>query len=279
MIIHLGKRLVNKFLGIFKLRIMQQSSLETYQNIASEYQALFRSGEDAKFLLAMPTHALKNLLKNSKNSQSQIRQDLFVLAATNFKKSGYFVEFGATDGVSLNNTYLLEKEYGWRGVLAEPAKMWHESLLSNRSAIISKECVWSESGCEIEFVESEVPELSTALDLVNHDSHSSSRVISKRYRVKTISLNDLLTQCDAPNIIDYLSLDTEGSEYLILSNLDFAKWKFQVITVEHNFTQARAQIANLLTSNGYIQVCQDISLFDDWYLCEELAKICDFQTD
>ena len=42
-----------------------------------------------------------------------------------------------------------------------------------------------------------------------------------KYKVETISLNDMLELHNAPLIIDYLSIDTEGSEYEILSCLDF----------------------------------------------------------
>ena len=53
-------------------------------------------------------------------SKSQIFQDLFVLYCLQNKSEGFFVDFGATNGVSLSNTYLLEKDYGWNGILAEP---------------------------------------------------------------------------------------------------------------------------------------------------------------
>lgn len=63
-----------------------------------------------------------SLLFELKNSQAQLYQDLFALSIFGKDFAGYFVEFGATDGKSLSNTFLLEKDYGWRGLLAELGK-------------------------------------------------------------------------------------------------------------------------------------------------------------
>jgi FkbM family methyltransferase len=277
------KRALKGFLNpLFKrvgLRIVQSTSIDTYEAIASDYQQKFRSGEDIPFLLSLPPKAIPHVLQLVTLSKSQIRQDLFVLTATDFKRSGYFVEFGATDGYSLSNSYLLEKEFGWTGIVAEPARMWQQELRANRTANVSTACVWSETGSRIEFSEVSVPELSTANKYIGIDSHANSRKISKTYLVDTISLNDLLVEFDAPSVVDYLSIDTEGSEFLILSNLDFSKWKFQVITVEHNFTDQRMEINDLLTSHGYERVCPEVSQFDDWYLSAELAEKRYFVSD
>jgi hypothetical protein len=50
-------------------------------------------------------------------SRAQLFQDLFALWATEQKTGGYFVEFGATNGVDINNTHLLENSYGWKGTM------------------------------------------------------------------------------------------------------------------------------------------------------------------
>lgn len=273
------KWFVNLTLERVGLRIVQSSSISTYEAMASEYHEKFRSGEDIPFLLSIPQSAIPHVLHLATLSRSQIRQDLFALVATDFKRGGYFVEFGATDGYSLSNSYLLEKEFGWSGIVAEPGHMWHQELQANRSASISTACVWNESGSKIEFSEVTIPELSTANKFIGTDSHANSRKISKTYLVDSISLNDLLIEFDAPTVIDYLSIDTEGSEFLILSNLDFSKWKFQVITVEHNYTEQRIEIYDLLTSKGYRRVCQEVSQFDDWYLSAELAEKSNFVSE
>ena len=95
-------------------------------------------------------------------SKSQILQDIFALNELDYKRNGYFVDFGATDGKEFSNTYLLEKEYNWTGILCEPSKGWHKSLEINRPNVIKDyRCVWSKSGEKIRFKECDTNTLST----------------------------------------------------------------------------------------------------------------------
>jgi len=66
--------------------------------------------------------------------------------------------------VKINKTVLLEAKYGWKGILAEPNFVWHQSLVENRSAIIDKRCVHSMTGQELEFLNTENPEYSGLVD-------------------------------------------------------------------------------------------------------------------
>lgn len=67
-----------------------------------------------------------------------------------------------------------------------------------------------------------------------------------------MSLVDLLTQNNAPPLIDYLSLDTEGTELEILQSNDYKKYNFGFISVEHNFIEPRrSKIKKLLCDNNY----------------------------
>lgn len=71
---------------------------------------------------------------------------------------------------------------------------------------------------------------------------------------------------ESPREIDYLSVDTEGSEYEILAAFDFKSYDVKVITCEHNFTPQREMISELLVSNGFQRVLTDVSEWDDWYV-------------
>lgn len=204
-----------------------------------------------------------NLLSKSK---SQLRQDIFVLHELGFKQDGFFVEFGATNGIDLSNTYLLETEYNWNGILAEPAKIWHDALTRNRRAKVDKRCVWKASNETILFNETNVAELSTIDQLSESDMHASERGGGKKYSVNTITLMDLLEEHGAPREIDYLSIDTEGSEYDILENFDFKKYQFKIITCEHNYSLSRDKLHTLFQRNGFQRKYENITKFDDWYV-------------
>jgi hypothetical protein len=86
--------------------------------------------------------------------------------------------------------------------------------------------------------------------------------------VPTISLDNLLERHGAPNEIDYLSIDTEGSEFVILKDFPFQKWKIRIITVEHNYSVARNSIKDLLYFNGYKRKFEGLSKWDDWYVLD-----------
>jgi FkbM family methyltransferase len=205
---------------------------------------------------------------NVRRSHSQLFQDLFVIKTLQETRDGYFVEFGATDGIKLSNTVLLERDYGWRGIVAEPARYWHDALRSNRTCSIDLRCVWKSSGETVSFSETEAPDFSTVTAFSNYDGRDRSR--AKQYNVETVSLNDLLSEHKAPRKIDYLSIDTEGTELTILKELDFNKWSFRIITVEHNFnSKNRKSVRSLLTSKGYVQALKEITRYDDWYVLKD----------
>lgn len=199
-------------------------------------------------------------------SRGQLHQDLFVLAETGFKREGFFVEFGATNGVDLSNSYLLETAFGWQGILAEPARVWHADLKANRAARIDTDCVWKTTGETLTFIQADGAEFSTLSAFRNADGHAGIRQSGQRYPVTTVSLMDLLGRHNAPRQIDYLSIDTEGSEFDILSAFDFDAYDISVITCEHNYTPMRRKLHSLLTARGYIRKYHAISQFDDWYV-------------
>ena len=252
----------------FARRIMRsvgQEPVAVSQLAVLETEAL--QGRKARLLGMMGDNELARALSLLESSESQINQDLWVLHELGWKRDGYFVEFGATNGRTLNNTWLLEREFGWRGILAEPGRTWHPELTaSGRKSEVDFDCVWSKSNEQLIFSETPIAEFSTVSTFETSDSHV--RDSANNYPVRTISLIDLLDRHKAPAIIDYLSIDTEGSEHEILAAFDFQRYRFRCISCEHNFTKNRGKIYDLLSSHGYVRKYTDLSLFDDWYFLD-----------
>ena len=53
------------------------------------------------------------------NTFSQASQDIFVRKLTNNKINGYFLEIGSNDPIHTNNTYILETENNYKGIMVE----------------------------------------------------------------------------------------------------------------------------------------------------------------
>ena len=210
---------------------------------------------------------------------SQLGQDLWVLESTKFKKNGYFLEVGAFDGIYHSNTYLLESEYDWQGICVEPSSKYVE-LSKNRKCHTCDLLVYSKTDLSINFCETvNNLELSGIPNYFNDDGHQLSRSQHETKQISTISLTDLCIKYNAPESIDYLSIDTEGSELHILKHHDFDKYRFQYITIEHNRChEYRENTREFLNSKGYVLDSSerftliDNNLhtnFDDWYIYKE----------
>ena len=227
-----------------------------------------RKAEDTLRLLQVCRAEYRGLLVGHlEKSRSQQLQDLFVLSELGEKRHGFFVEFGAAEGREISNTWMLEQNLGWRGILAEPAHGWHDKLRANRPlAKIETDCLWSSTGKMLTFSETENQDLSTLDSFRESDLWGEARARHVSYPVLTVSLLDLMERHGAPRDPDYLSIDTEGSELDILKAFDFDRYPFKVITCEHNHGPNRGAIRRLLEGAGYVHRHPELSQFDDWYV-------------
>ena len=214
-----------------------------------------------------------NSIRDKKDIKSQLYQDMFASFIVGNKFDKTFFEFGATDGIDLSNSYTLERYLNWNGVLSEPSPQWHNKLKENRpNANIISECIWSESNKELNFFESEVGVLSSLenfkeSDKISMPGNTQARLKNgKNIIVKTISLNDAIEKKFNSRSPSYISIDTEGSEYEILKNFNFKKYRPLVFTIEHNFTEVQLKIDELMFMNDYIRVFKSLTAFDAWYV-------------
>jgi len=259
------KKILNKILHYYDMKIVSFKYFKSLNDTKLENDHLKK-----KINLVLKFNAQDNrIINNLFSSESQLGQDLFVLNELKYKKNGYFVEFGAGNGKHLSNTYLLEKKYNWKGILAEPAKCWHKELIKNRTCSICFDLVNIDSGLNLDFFEfysSSALKKYEDKDVLNNLKINNEK--PKRYTVKSININDMLKQYNAPSIMDYLSVDTEGGELEILKSINFKNYKFKIITCEHNYKN-KNEISKFLHNKGYTLKFENNSYFDGWYTLKE----------
>jgi FkbM family methyltransferase len=261
--------MLRQLLSAAGVAYMKQRTLE---RLVSQERLLRRNETFPDFVKQLSPSLIQPAVDLLPFSRGEIFQDIFAALILQDVEAGYFVEFGAADGIEGSNTWLFEKHFGWKGILAEPAHGWQEKLRRNRNASISTKCVWRESNSSIDFTEARDGGLSTLSRYAFSDSHADQRRSGKTYSVPTISLNDLLNENCSPRHIDFMSIDTEGSELEILSSFDFERWTMGVLCVEHNYRPDREDIKELLSQYGYNRVPSELSRFDDWYVSESLTE-------
>lgn len=243
----------------------------TFDRLVRKEQDFLRYHAFLSFAAHLSAGHVKRALELLPPSKGEIFQDIFAALCVDRAGPGFFVEFGATDGVSGSNTWLLEKELGWNGILAEPGRGWQSSLARNRSCRIETDCVWTETGRQLEFTQADDAGFSTLSAYAGKDRHAQRRANGRTYPVQTVSMHDMLTRSNAPRAIDYVSIDTEGSEFDILSHFPFGSWDISVLTVEHNFREDRGALHALMRANGFVRVLEPLSKFDDWYVAARLV--------
>jgi len=176
---------------------------------------------------------------------------------------GFYVDIGCGHPIKNNNTYLLNKK-GWKGINID---LDQENI--NLFNIFRK---------KDENINIAVSNDNKEVDLYFYHSKSAINTISKEAanyqsakvssikKIRSKSLNEILANSKFKDIqIDFLSIDVEGSELLVLKNFDFKKYSPKVIVVEYldlslpkleiknlkinNFINSK--LYNLLTTNNY----------------------------
>jgi hypothetical protein len=140
----------------------------------------------------------------------------------------------------------------------------YEQLKRNRRCIVSDACIAGQSGETAEFIFADA--FGGMARHASSDEHAERRnayaATEGVGKLLTISLDDFLHRHKAPLDIDYISVDTEGSELEILSSFPFDQWNVRLFTIEHNFMPQREKILELLQKHGYSRIERE---WDDWY--------------
>lgn len=172
------------------------------------------------------------------------------------KRDGVFVDVGAYDGLTGSNTLFFEKFLGWQGICIEPDTTQFAKLSTVRSCECVQACI-SERDTMARFL-SVTEGLTMMGGLVDHYEPGDLKMVTERSgaRVINVATRRLDAVLKEHNItaIDYLSVDTEGSELAILKSFDFNHFKVRALSVENN--RNLPQIPDFMQSLGYSRIAR-----------------------
>lgn len=203
--------------------------------------------------------SLETIVQDTPTYYSQFKQD-FILNRKYFKnlKNGVFVDVGAHDGITLSNTYFFEKELKWTGLCIEPIPDIFEKLQQNRKCICVNACAY-DTMKKVKF--DRVKGYSEMLSGIRetYDEKHKERIEKelKQYGgdIETIDVQALplsyIFEKYGLTHVNYLSIDTEGSELNVLKGIDFSKITVDVIDVENNYNNL-GEIFNTLSPYGFV---------------------------
>ena len=188
-----------------------------------------------------------NLYYDIMKFNSQAYQDLFILACLKSKRNGSFLEIGSNDPIKINNTYLLESEFGWSGIMVEYDANFLDSYKKIRpnSHHIIKDA--------------------TKIDYLSE--------LQSRNIVGSLDYLQIDLEVDNRSTIDTL---------ILLDNTVFDTYKFAVVTFEHDiyrgdYFETRRISREIFNKRGYICVFKDVehedNAFEDWYVHPDLVDM------
>jgi len=201
---------------------------------------------------------------------SQDNQDRY-LEQNLFKgfKNGVYVDVGAHDGVTINNTLYFEKNHQWTGINIEPIKSVYDKLVTNRPDNVNLNCaVCNQDGetefiCNVGYTEmiSGIKDTFDARHLnrlqnENRQMGSTTNVI----KVNTKRLETIFDEYKMSHI-NYLSIDVEGAEFEVIKSINFDKVYIDCIGFENNYDDTSIPIVQYLENKNYVVIHKSLDIF------------------
>lgn len=174
---------------------------------------------------------------------SQAGQDLFVLSIYNGKENGVFLDLGCNQPILINNTYLLESEFGWKGLCIDIDDEFFELFVFRTAQTLVADCTKLDWDVVIERLGTETVDY-LSLDL---EPPTVTLECLKSIPFRTIKFGVITFEHDAYRAGDPI----------------------------------RDESRMLLNENGYERITSNVKLggleFEDWYYHPELVDVkrCD----
>ena len=179
-------------------------------------------------------------IESIEHNYSQSLQDMFVLSVLNGKRLGTYLEIGADQPININNTYMMEHYFGWKGVSIDIVDNYNFKTNRLNGYVLADATTLNYTDICTEF------NLGNQIDYLSLD----------------IEPNDLTLKALKQLPLDKIrfSVITYETDFYRPDN-----------TKEHNI-QIRNESRSILESHGYIRVNGNVAdvtpdyPFEDWYV-------------
>jgi len=181
-----------------------------------------------------------------------------ILPAYDQDRQYYFVDLAANDALQLSNTHALEKN-NWTGLCIEPNPVYWERLAHRKCTVVAAFV----ASHDLEPVN--VSLSNNALGgIVGADMDNKPRVGIQYKKKYTTTLRSVFHRYQVPHDIDYLSLDVEGAESIVMKDFPYDSYVFRFMTVE----RPKDDLTSILKSHGY-EYIQDLSTWGETFWVHE----------
>jgi hypothetical protein len=179
--------------------------------------------------------------------RGQVHQDEFVLKILKEKRNGYFIELGSSDPISINNSYLLETAYNWKGIMIDIKDVFLTDYKKHRP---------------------------NSIHVINDATQIDYKNLLETHN----------TPFDIDYLQIDLEVD-DDSTIKTLEKLDaeiFDNYKFATVTFEHDTyndydMDTRIRSRDIFKKRGYVRVFDDVNIdgnpFEDWYVYPDLVDM------
>lgn len=201
---------------------------------------------------------------------SQFCQDKY-LEENVFKgyKNGIFVDVGAHDGLTINNTLYFEKNNNWSGINIEPIKQVFDKLIINRPNNVNLNYAVCNNNGETEFLcnigytemisgikDNFDPRHLKRLENENKMYGSNTELIKvNTKKLETIFDENMITH------VNYISIDVEGAEFEVIKSINFDKVFIDIIGFENNYNDISIPIIKYLHDKSFVVIHNSADIF------------------
>jgi FkbM family methyltransferase len=194
---------------------------------------------------------------------SQSEQDKY-LEKIFFKgyKKGFYVDVGAHDGITINNTLYFEKNHNWTGINVEPIKSVFDKLVTNRPNNVNLNYAVCNNDGETEFLCNKgytemISGIKSNFDPRHlqrlHDENIQMGSTTELIKVNTKKLETIFDENNVSHI-NYLSIDVEGAEFEVIKSINFDKVFIDIINFEDNYSDVSIPIIKYLEDKNFVEL-------------------------